>query len=242
MTMVRPPTSPTDGVTASTSDVRLRYMAPADVAFVAEQHRLSFPTNVIGRLGNATLQAYYRTFIGAPFATAVVAEVDGRVCGFLVGIFHTSWHRQWLKRHHAVPLLAALLASFAANPVLASRLIARRIAVRVNRRGTPAQSGQAQPAPAVDAGARSGVAVLSHIATVETARGRGVGEQLLRAFVAECEGRNCRKISLATLDGPLGAGGFYAKRGWERQSRRQTIDGRWIELYDFQLAQEGLIR
>lgn len=236
-----PPSRPiADPVTAA-SPVQLRPMTRADLAFVAEQHRVCFPTNVIGRLGGVALRAYYRTFIEAPFATAIVAEQGGRACGFLVGIFHTSRHRTWLRRHHVRSFAWAAVASFATNPALAARLVGRRIPNQL-RRWSGAGRGGAAPAGTAggtDAADRSGVAVLSHIATLATARRSGVGERLLQSFVEECRRRDCRKISLATLDGDAGAGAFYAKRGWEVQSRRQTIDGRWIELYDINLKTGG---
>ncbi|WP_445259268.1 GNAT family N-acetyltransferase [Nocardioides aurantiacus] len=242
MTLMQPARSIGDAVTAA-PPVQLRPMTRADLAFVAGQHRVCFPTNVIGRLGEVALRAYYRTFIDAPYATAVVAELDGRACGFLVGIVHTARHRSWLRRHHVRSFAAAVTSSFAANPTLAARLVGRRFSMQLHRYRQASRRGPSPAAAPVvaDASDRGGVAVLSHIATVATARQQGVGDLLLQAFVVECRVRHCRKVSLATLDGDDGAGAWYVKRGWEQQSRRQTIDGRWIELYDFKLKTGGLL-
>jgi ribosomal protein S18 acetylase RimI-like enzyme len=237
------PARPIGDAETAVPPVQLRPMTRADLAFVAEQHRLCFPTNVIGRLGDVALRAYYRTFIDAPYATAVVAELDGRVCGFLVGIVHTARHRAWLRHHHVRSFVAAVTTSFAANPALAGRLVGRRVSMQLHRYRQAGRRGSSPAAAPASAGAgdRGGVAVLSHIATLATARRQGIGDLLLHAFAVECRVRHCRKISLATLDGADGAGAFYVKRGWEQQSRRQTIDGRWIELYDLNLKTGGLL-
>ena len=58
---------------------------------------------------------------------------------------------------------------------------------------------------------------------------------LVTDFVATSRARGADRISLATLDGPEGAGQFYARQGWHLQARRQTFDGRWIRLYDLEL-------
>lgn len=212
-----------------------------DLSFVTEQHHLCFPTNVIGRLGNTALRRYYRTFIDAPFAVAVVAEVEGRACGFVVGIVGTARHRSWLLRYHSLSLTTAAAVSFAAHPVLAGHLLVRRVVAYV-RRATRSRQVRRAPHPegnAIAVGAVEEVAVLSHIAIAEGDRGLGVGSQLLDIFMTQCRAQTCGKISLATLDGDSGAGDFYEKHGWELLSRRQTIDGRWIRLYDFDLRSEG---
>ena len=148
MTLRQPARPIGDPVTAA-PPVQLRPMTRADLAFVAEQHRLCFPTNVIGRLGEVALRAYYRTFIDAPYATAAVAELDGRACGFLVGIVHTARHRSWLRRHHVRSFAAAVTSSFAANPALAARLVGRRVSMQLDRYK---QASRRAPSPAAATG------------------------------------------------------------------------------------------
>lgn len=66
-------------------------------------------------------------------------------------------------------------------------------------------------------------------------RGVGVGRVLVSDFVETSRASGAGRISLATLDGPDGAGRFYARQGWHLQARRQTFDGRWIRIYDLEL-------
>lgn len=73
-------------------------MARRDIAFVTTEHRAHFPENVMGRLGRPFLRRYYTTFLDTPYAVAIVAEVDGRPCGYLVGILDTGAHRKLLLR------------------------------------------------------------------------------------------------------------------------------------------------
>lgn len=212
--------------------VSLRPMGPGDIAFVTDQHRTHFPENVMGRLGGPFLCRYYRTFLDTPHSVAVIAESDGGPCGYLVGILDTRQHRQLLLRRHGGELLAAALFGLLLHPRMAGRLFARRLSIRLRRLFRQARTTEPGPDP-------GRVAVLSHVATVEDMRGQGVGNALVKNFVDAAKAGGSDRISLATLDGPEGAGPFYIRQGWHLQARRQTFDGRWIRLYDLELHDVG---
>ena len=57
-------------------------------------------------------------------------------------------------------------------------------------------------------------------------------------FITEAEASGTDRISLATLEGPAGAGQFYERLGWQFEIRHQTVDGRWILLYNLRLSCE----
>ncbi|GAB6987835.1 hypothetical protein JCM10369A_43640 [Nocardioides pyridinolyticus] len=206
----------------------LRTMTREDITFVTTEHRAHFPENVMGRLGGPFLRRYYTTFLDTPYAVATIAETDGRSCGYLVGILDTRAHRKLLLRRHGARLVACALLGFLLHPRLASGLLARRVSLRFQRLRERNETTGPRPAPVK-------VAVLSHVATVERMRGMRVGSALVADFVETSRASGTDRVSLATLDGPDGAGQFYARQGWRLQARRQTFDGRWIRLYDLEL-------
>lgn len=224
--------APSHQVPATSPVVSLRLMGRGDMAFVTGEHREHFPENVMGRLGGPFLWRYYRTFLDTPHAVATIAESDGAPVGYLVGILDTRQHRQQLVRRHGGMLLIAASLGAAVHPRTAGRLFARRVSTRVRRLFQRTRMTGSTPAP-------GRVAVLSHVATVQNMRGKGVGNALVENFVEASRAGGADRISLATLDGPEGAGPFYTRQGWHLQTRRQTFDGRWIRLYDLELHNDA---
>lgn len=205
----------------------IRSLEEHDLDRITSDHRNHFPENVMGRLGPAFLRSYYRTFLDAPHAIALVAEHEGVPSGFLVGILDTRRHRQWLKRKHGWSLALTGLAGLLRHPRIGTRLVVRRITLRL--RGTSSPGGL----PAEPSG--SPVAVLSHVAVDEHARGLGIGRHLVEEFSQAARRHGAGRACLATLDGEGGAGPFYTHHGWTLTARRQTFDGRWIQLYELRL-------
>lgn len=206
----------------------LRRMRYVDLAFVTDQHGRNFPYNAMSRLGRLFLRRYYWSFFDSPHTVATVAERDGLPCGYLVGILDTGSHRRLLIRRHGVALAGTALIGLALDPPGASRLFLRRMSLLVakaaRRGGSVGETAERGP-----------VAVLSHTAVVGGVRGQGIGQALVQAFVTEARGSGATRISLATQDGPEGAGPFYERQGWQLERRRRTYDGRLISLYDLRL-------
>ena len=223
---------PVDPVLGTKPVVSLRHMVRGDVGYVTGEHRSHFPENVMGRLGGPFLRRYYMTFLDTPHAVATIAETGGRPCGYLVGILDTRGHRQLLLRRHGAALLATALLAFLLHPRMAGRLLAHRVSLRFRRLLHRSRTTGTAPAAAR-------VAVLSHVATVEDMRGHGIGSALVTHVVGASRASGADRISLATIDGPEGAGEFYARQGWHLQARRQTFDGRWIRLYDLELRDDA---
>lgn len=226
------PDAPTNAAQPPELALPLRRMRRDDLEFVVDQHRAFFPDNVMSRFGKLFLRRYYRSFLDTPYAFAAIAELDSSRAGYLVGIHDTLRHRQQLLRRHGVALFAVILVSFVTHPVPAVRVIARRLGTRIRRLARTARAPSVPP--------RAGrVAVLSHVATIEAARGRRLGQALVTRFVESARASGAARISLATGDGLDGAGPFYVRLGWQLTSRRQTFDGRWIRLYDLELHNDA---
>ena len=54
----------------------------------------------------------------------------------------------------------------------------------------------------------------------------GGGNALIGDFVNVPKACGSDRTSLATIDGPEGAGPFHARQGWQLQARRTIFDGR----------------
>lgn len=230
MSAVDPPPSapgPRDGVTRAVS---IRDLCMGDLDAVTVLHRTAFPTNVHGRLGRRFLRAYLHSFLDSPYAVAwVAAGGRGKPVGFLVGILDTAQHRRHVRHRHMARLAPATALGLLRHPRLSSVLVLRRIGLRLARwrRGRePAGSAGSGATPA------GPVAVLSHVAVAETARGSGLGSLLVERFEEAARSSGAQRACLATLADDDGAGDFYRARGWTLETRRRTADGRMLELYE----------
>jgi GNAT superfamily N-acetyltransferase len=68
-----------------------------------------------------------------------------------------------------------------------------------------------------------GFGYLNELIVADTARGRGIGTALLRAFERRALEAGCRRLALRTIEGG-GADDFYIRRGWVVEGRF----GDWI--------------
>lgn len=211
---------------AAARDVVIRRMGLSDLGFVVDAHLEHFPDNVFGQLGRRFLVEYYRTFLDGPHADGVVAVVAGSPAGFLVGVLDVREHRRLVRRFHARRLAWYAAIALVQRPRMALGLVRRRIAVRlaaVRRSGSAGGDGVET------------IAVLSHVAVQEEARGVGLGTSLMLGFVDRAREAGASTVSLATRAGGAGAGRLYEDLGWQLISERDTFDGRRIALYDLDL-------
>lgn len=210
--------------------VRLRRMGLHDLPFVVEQHISCFPEGFFARLGPRFLTRYYRTFLDGPLSTALVAELDGTVCGYLVGVFEPRHHRRLLLTHHGRSLAGSACLSLVVRPRLAFTFVVTR-----GRRYYTAwvrDRGKASDAlPVLDS-----VAVLTHVAVTPGSRGAGTGTALVRRFLEEAGAAGRSDACLVTLAGLAGAGAFYERRGWACTAERRAEDGRHLRYYRIRLG------
>lgn len=201
----------------------LRPMRPADLPYVLDAHRANFPDNLVGRLGDGFLNRYYRCFLIGPHSVATIAEWDGEVCGYLTGVVDAHRHRRLVMERHGRPMAFLALRGLMSHPLLAAALVvsrSRTLARRAVGRGAGSRHADR-------------IAVLSHVAVSGDARGVGIGNAMIRDFVERARASGAVRACLATRDGPDGAGLYYERRGWTLVSRRRTVDGRPIRLYEF---------
>ena len=208
----------------------IRRAKRGDADFSAALHVEMLGHGFFTQLGRSFVRAYHRTFVDSPHAVAFVATVNDLPVGMLVGVLRPSANARWILRHRGIRLAVLGVVGLAVRPATGLRFLRTRSrrylqGWRRNRRLQP----DARPI-AVEA------AVLSHVAILPGARGTGIGRELVEAFLREARGDGAPAATLMTLDGPEGAGHFYAALGWRQGSVRTTPDGdrmvEWLVTFD----------
>lgn len=208
---------------------QIRRMGPEQLPFVVAEHLKYFPDGFFARLGPSFLTAYCRTYLSSPHAAAYIAERDGEPVGFLVGVVAPEAHRRHVLEVHRRKLLVCAAAGLAVRPQLTAHFLRTRLP-RYCRKLLPGR-----PAEQAAAGPRGTTAVLAHVAVVEHARSRGIGDALIDRFVEDAADAGCARVSLVTALGDDGAGPYYERRGWVYRGETRTPDGRQLATYDLPL-------
>lgn len=210
-------------------------IAPAtesDLQVTSELHVRALSSGLFPALGSRFLAHYHRTFVGSPHAVALVARDQGRTIGFVLGTADGSAHQRWVIRQHGWRLALSGLLAMLVRPRVAVTFLRTRVgryarglarALRPSRPASVAASGTGSTsAPAIR------TAVLTHIATDRSHRGRGVGRELAESFVAQVEAEGADEARLITEAGGRAAA-FYRRLGWHRVTRRRAQDGSDVE-------------
>jgi GNAT superfamily N-acetyltransferase len=212
----------------------IRRLDRDELAFCAALHCDSLPHGFFVKLGTRFLRAYYATFLDSPHAVALVATVSGQPVGVLVGVLRPRAHARWLMGHRGPALALRGALAMAMHPVAALHFLRTRL-----RRYARAWRRHRAADPRLPGGRDAGAAVLSHVAVVPGARGTAVGRRLVRAFEAEAVRYGATRAYLTTLEGPQGAGSFYARLGWSRARSHLTPDGVRMEEWTRGLDEGG---
>jgi ribosomal protein S18 acetylase RimI-like enzyme len=209
-------------------------MGAEDLPFVVEQHLHHFPDGFFARLGPGFLAEYYRAFLTGPSARSTVAETDGELAGYLVGVTDPAAHRDHVVRRHGRALVLRAAAAMLRHPSLAicfvrtrTGLYGRKLLGRRSRGSAAAQVTSLTSGP---------TAVLTHVAIRPTAQSRGIGSELIRRFHQEVAEAGCERLTLVTASGDDGAGPYYRRRGWSAVSERCTPDGLRLTTYERPVA------
>lgn len=219
-------------VLTSPGGPQVRPLARGDLGFCAALHAEALPHGFFVQLGQRFLRAYYATFLDSPYAVALAAGIEGQPIGALVGVLDPRAHARWVTRHRGVPLALRGAVAMVSHPGAAFRFLRTRVG-RYARAWRRHRHGEAT-APH---GPTDIPAVLSHVAILPGARGVGAGAALVRAFEASARAVGVRRAILTTLQGPDGAGTFYAALGWANAGLRPTADGVPVEEWERELTE-----
>ena len=191
-------------------------MIPIEAGFAARLHADALPHGFFASLGERYLRAYYLSFLSSPHACALMADLDGVPLGFVVGSLDPEAHRSFTIRRHGTRLALQGARAFVRHPRLGVDFLSTRLGrytkgiMRTFRPRPRRPPGEPHPR------ARGRLGVLNHIAVVPEARGEGVGEALVEAFVQRARSAGVRRLQLLTLADGHGATSFYDRLGWRR--------------------------
>ncbi len=207
----------------------VREMTDADVPAAVSLHLAVLPMEFLSRFGERFLRTYYRAWRRAPGGLVLVAEVDGRVRGALLGATSPGVHTRAMVRQDGWRLARDLLIAMAGDRALARDLLvtrARRYAgglYRLARRrsGPPVAAGPV-------------VGEVTHVLVDTAAQGKGLGRALVEAAIAA--GREAGDDALVLVTPPdLAAQHFYDRLGWRREGEMASRSGEVFLRYRYDL-------
>ncbi|MGW0197174.1 GNAT family N-acetyltransferase [Nonomuraea sp. NPDC003201] len=205
--------------------VSLRVMELRDVAAAVRLHRAHLAEGFFVQLGDRFLRRYYLTYLTSPAAVAMVAEVNRRMAGFLLGCTDVDIHRHHVARMERWRIARAGAAALLVRPELTGRFIRTR-AQRPARRLRAAGRDASEHEPREPAG------VLSHIAVDDRMRRCGVGSRLVADFANIAEVYGVRRLDLHTGQSDVSAQQFYRDLGWHQQDVLHDSEGRaWVPFH-----------
>lgn len=192
------------GVTAMQAD---------QIKNVVEVHLQSFPNFFLTFLGRNFLSELYRGLLDDPSGIALVTMADDRLAGFVVGTTQPAgFYGRLLKKRWWRFALAAC-GPLAKRPGSLPRLLrAARLPQQVTR--------------AEDRGTLMSIAVLPGM------QGRGIGQILVRSFLAEAKRRGLARVDLTTdKNNNAAVNVFYQRLGFALNRSYITPEGREMNEY-----------
>lgn len=215
-------------VASPAPEVRVRPARPADLVRTARVHRRALPDGFFARLGTAFLRRYHATFVASPRATLLVAEdEDHEVVGFLAGTVDNAEHYRSVVQGRPIGLVLSGVAALLRDRRLAAEFVRTRTRRYVRAIVRALAGGRTRVA--ASAGPRR-VAVLTHVAVTDGARGLGAGRALVTAFTRRAREARAEELRLVTpADGS--ATGFYRRLGWVSRGTRRASDGTFVEEF-----------
>jgi ribosomal protein S18 acetylase RimI-like enzyme len=196
----------------------LRMMKDYDLKQVVTIHLLSFQGFFLSFLGMHFLLELYKGILSDPSGIAIVFEQQGSILGFVAGTDHPGdFYKRLLKKRWCRFGLASIPAIIK-NPLVVLRLIR---AISLPKQVT----------------AENGRGTLMSIAVFPGEQNRGIGRQLLHAFLAESAKRGLRQVDLTTdnlNNAPVNT--FYLREGFSRSRSFITPEGREMNEYLIELS------
>jgi len=195
---------------------RIRLMRLAHVHQVVQVHLQSFPGFFLTYLGERFLRELYTAILQDPSGIAFVYQ-EGGLLGFVAGTDQPAGFYKRLLSRRLVPFGLASLGPALRQPHIIPRLL------RAQNTPTEADPGE-------------GCGTLMSIAVTPSAQGRGVGGQLLQAFLEEAKGRGLAEVNLTTdrLDNEE-VNQFYQRHGFRLTRAFSTPEGRAMNEYRYRL-------
>lgn len=183
---------------------------------VARLHRDCLPTGFRGRPGLELLTAYYRALVESRGGCGFVAEQEGRVDGYVCGVWEPAAVRGTLLGAQWPTLILWGCAQVLVRPRFFSDL--------VGRLGNP--TGGSAPA---------GLGYeLRPIVVAPAVRGTGIGVQLVEVLLEDAVQRGFDRVLLVVQEGNTTADAFYRRAGF-RLMGKESRSGEAYLRYEYSL-------
>jgi ribosomal protein S18 acetylase RimI-like enzyme len=194
-----------------------------DLQEVVRIHQKAFKGFLMTLLGQKFLYEYYNLVLSYPNNISLIYETDdSHVLGFAVGYMDPAAFYLKLKREKIKLLLSALM-HIALRPRLWKRILD---SYRYADISSSANNGE------------KNTAELASIAVDPDGQNKGVGRELLSAFINEAKKRNASKVVLTTdAEDNEHVNKFYKKTGFSIQSTFEKSKGRKMNQYAYYLSQ-----
>lgn len=184
--------------------VRITPLTEASLDSVVEIHLAAFPDYMNTQLGRGYLHAFLHWFLGRQDTVALLASSEsGQVLGYAVGApvsYGSELNRALLP--------SALLAVVAKPWILASPRIRRTAWQRIQSMFGRKEAVKEKPLLPMH------TLSLVSIGVDPQARGRSVGEQLMKAWEEGAKQIGCASLRLSVYPQNAGARRFYERNGW----------------------------
>jgi len=219
-----------------TGTARIQPLDVGDVKRVAALHGQLLDMEFLSRYGPAFLRTYYRAWLEAPEAIALVAvDEHGDVVGALLGEVDPAAHVRAMVRRHGVRLGARIAAYALVHPAVARDLVATR-GIRYTRGLVKVVTARfrAPIASPSDNTMEPSVAVITHLMVRHEWQGSGIGRELVGAAVSMARAGGRDDMVLVTPP-DLAARGFYERLGWIADGEMTSKSGEPFVRYRFVL-------
>lgn len=188
-------------------------MTTAYVDGVTDVHMRRFEGFFLSFLGPRFLRLYYESIVDYAEATGYVYVQDGRVVGFVCGAVGSSHFYRYLIRTRWLRFALAALGTTLQHPSIIPRLFRALLYPRQTAR-------------------QEGTATLTSIAVESEAQGKGIGAELVAAFLADIRAQGIKRVDLTTdrYDNDQ-VNAFYQKQGFHCKRTFVTPEGREMNEY-----------
>lgn len=188
--------------------VLIRRAETADSPAIARAHCRQIPWGLLSQCGEEFVTAFYDALIRSPLGFGLVAEQEGRLVGFTMGVVNwRRFYREFLRRHLRMAV-AVFLSSL-------RRGRWRRL-LDTSRYAT---SGDLPPAELIS------------IALEAEARGLGVGAELVRRLLDEFAARKVEAVRVTAGGSNLKAQQLYERTGFRLRSNMEIHQGETAAVY-----------
>ncbi|MFA4926185.1 MAG: GNAT family N-acetyltransferase [Candidatus Aminicenantales bacterium] len=195
----------------------------SDLQEVVRIHQKAFKGFLMTLLGQKFLYEYYHLVLSYPNNISLIYETDGSyILGFAVGYMDPAGFYSELKRKK-IKLILSVLIHIGSRPRLWKRILDSYRYADINSSAINIEKNTAE---------------LASIAVDPDGQNKGVGRELLSAFINEAKKRNASKVVLTTdAEDNEHVNKFYRKAGFSIQRAFYKSKGRKVNEYVYHLNQ-----